>query len=200
MNVDEFLSDLYNDELSDMFIGNRNSKEEPRAKLLPLMNKAMLQAYAKYNIKFAQVPLTLVSSDHTYALEEDDVLAITAVLDYDGRIQKPHQVQILGQILYFPDVTHSAAYTVRYKVKPVKFTEDQVDEETEIELPELLLPWMSSWVAARTFLSRKDDTSIAKGMELMNLANTYEHSYMSTNTTNEYTRSDSGKLYGRGFA
>ena len=200
MNVDEFLTNLYNDELSDMFIGNRNSKEEPREKLLPLMNKAMLQAYAKYNIKFDHVPLTVNTNDHTYVMINEDALAIMAVTeDSSSRILKTHEVQILGQILYFPDPV-VGNYTVRYKVKPTKFVEEQNDEETEIELPDLLVSWMSSWVASRIFLSRKDDVSIAKGTELMSLANTFETAYQATNTTNEYTHRDTVKLVARGFA
>jgi len=198
MNVDEFLSDLYNDELSDMFIGNRNSKEEPRAKLLPMMNKAMLQAYAKYNIKLDVYSLTVTTDEHTYTLEALDLLAVIGVVNVHNRVLEPHEVRILGDVLYFP-CPEAVELTVMYKVKPERFTEAQVDEDIKIELPELLLPWMSSWVAARTFLSRKDDTSIGKGTELMQLANTFEETYQATNTTNEFTKPDHTKLYARGF-
>lgn len=198
MNVDEFLMDLYNEELSDMFIGNRNDKEESRGKLLPLMNKAMLQAYAKYNIKFATAPLTVEQNEKMYVMVEDDVLAVMGVVDGEQRILKAHEVQILGTTLYFPDPV-AGAYTIRYKVRPTKFTEDQDDTAVEVELPELLVNWMSNWVAARVFLSRKDEVSIAKGTELMTLANTFEESFQATNTTNEYTREDNTKLQARGF-
>jgi len=198
MNVDEFLEDLYNDELSDMFIGNRNSKIEPRAKLLPLMNKAMLQAYAKYNIKSYAVPLTVNTTEQFYPLIEEDVLAIMGVTDESDRLLKTHEVQIIGQILYFPEPA-VGNYLVRYKVKPLKFVEEQVDDEVEIELPDMLVSWMSSWVASRMFLSRKDDASIKKGIKLMQLADTFETAFQATNTTNEYTRQDSSKLLLRGF-
>ena len=198
MTVDEFLEDLYNDELSDMFIGNRNSKVEPRGKILPLMNKAMLQAYAKYCIKFDTVPLTVVENEYTYVLMQEDVLAILGVLNDQGRMLRTYEVQILGQVLYFPDPA-VGNYTVRYKLKPVKFVEEQVDEEVVIELPDLLISWMSSWIGSRMFLSRKDEVSIAKGTELMQLANTFEQDFQITNTTHEYTREDNVKLIARGF-
>lgn len=198
MNVDEFLVDLYNDELSDMFIGNRNSKEEPRAKLLPLMNKAMLQAYAKYNIKIEAYPLAVTSDEHRYTLDIDELLAVLGVVDVYNRTLQAHEVRILGNELYFFE-PEQAQFDVLYKVKPVRFVETQVDAETEIELPQMLTPWMSSWVAARTFLSRKDEASIAKGAELMTLANSFEDAYQMTNTTNEYTKPSHSKLQARGF-
>lgn len=198
MNVDEFLQDMYNDELSDMFMGNRNDKEEARPKLLPLMNKAMLQAYAKYNIKFATVPLDTVVDEPAYVMPQEDILAITAVLDVEERELKPNEVRVLGQTLLFTPPS-TAQVKVRYKVKPLRFTEEQDDTDIIIELPDLLMSWMSSWVAARTFLSRKDDPSIAKGTELLTLANTFEEAYQTTNTTNEYTNPDTVKLQARGF-
>jgi hypothetical protein len=198
MNIDEFLQDLYNDELSDMFIGNRNDKEEARPKLLPLMNKAMLQAYAKYNVKFTTVALATNATEQTYLMVEEDILAIMAVIDAEGRELKPHEVKVLGQTLLFA-CPKEAQYTVRYKVKPTRFIEAQEDEDVELELPDLLVSWMSCWVAARTFLSRKDDTSIAKGVELMTLAGNFEEAFQSTNTTNEYTNPDNSKLQARGF-
>jgi hypothetical protein len=81
----------------------------------------------------------------------------------------------------------------------VRFTEAQDDEAVNIVLPELLLPWMSSWVAGRYFLGQKDEAARAKGAELMQLANMFENTFTGTNTTNEFTREDNSKLCARGF-
>ncbi len=198
MNVDEFLSDLYNDELSDMFIGNRNSREEPRAKLLPLINRAMNQAYAKYQIAFDTEELVVTEEEDTYTLEAENVLQVVAVTNAYGRELTADEVYILDTVLVFPDPM-AVTLEVAFKTKPVRFTEAQVDEDTDIVLPELLLPWMSSWVAARIFLAKKGDENQAKGASLLALASLYEQAYQDTNTTNEYTRTNSAKLTARGF-
>jgi hypothetical protein len=208
MNVAEFLSDLKNDELSDMFIGNRNNEIECRSKLLPIMNRAMLQAYAKYMIAWDSLQLTVTADEDTYDLMDDTVtdpdlteepLAVTEVINSYGRALDPDEVRIQGSILYFP-CPQDVELQVVYKTKPVRFTEAQDDEDTEIVLPEMLLPWMSSWVAARYFLGQTDEAKRAKGAELLSLASTFENAFTGTNTTNEFTREDTSKLCARGFA
>lgn len=205
MNVAEFLADLANDELSDMFIGNRNNAVENRSKLLPLMNKAMLQAYAKHDIKFDTVQLQVSASVKTYDLTDVSVsdpvldpLAIIEVINPYGRALEAHECRILGNMLYFPNPTDVELQVV-FKLKPIRFTADQEDEEVILDLPALLVPWMSSWVAAQTFLSRKDEASVAAGSKLLQLAGTYEDMFTSTNTTNQHTREDNSKLNERGF-
>jgi hypothetical protein len=207
-SVAEFLSDIANDELSDMFIGNRNNAVENRAKLLPLMNKAMLQAYAKHDVKYDTIQLMVTADTKTYDLTDPaltdpdpalDPLQVTEVINPYGRALKPHECRILGNILYFPNPTDVELQVV-FKLKPVRFTVDQVDEEVILDLPALLIPWMSSWVAAQTFISKKDDASLAAGSKLLQLAQTYEDIFTGTNTTNQQTKEDNSKLCSRGFA
>jgi hypothetical protein len=208
MNVLEFLTEMRNDELSDMFSGNRNSIEEERDKLLPIMNKAMLQAYAKHDVIIKTTQLTVTSDVKTYDIGSDEftdpdpalqVLQIVAVVNSYGRELDAHECRILGTVLYFPD-PKDVELQVVYKEKPARFTEAQDDEVTEVVLPDLLYPWMSSWVAARLFLSKKDDASVAAGTKLLALASSYEQTFIDTNTTNQQTREDSSKLEVRGFA
>lgn len=208
MTVDEFLQDLYNDELSDMFIAHRNSKEEPRGKLLPLINRAMTQAYAKYMIAWSTLQLTVNATDKTYDLMDpavtvpdltDEPLAVLEVINSYGRALDSSECRVQGSILYFPEPADVELQVV-FKTKPVRFTEAQDDEITEIVLPEMLLPWMSSWVAARYFLGQKDEGARAKGAELYQLAQTFENAFTGTNTTNEFTREETSKLTARGFA
>jgi hypothetical protein len=208
MNVAEFLSDVANDELSDMFIGNRNNAVENRAKLFPLMNKAMLQAYAKHDIKFDTIQLAVTASVKTYDLTDPtltdpdpalDPLMVMEVINPYGRALEAHECRILGNMLYFPNPTDVELQVV-FKLKPVRFTADQVDEEVILDLPALLVPWMSSWVAARYFLGQKDEGARAKGAELYQLAQTFENAFTGTNTTNEFTREETSKLTARGFA
>lgn len=205
MNVAEFLLDLANDELSDMFIGNRNNAVENRAKLLPLMNKAMTQAYAKYMIAWSSIQLVVTADTKSYDLTDDaismpnlDPLAVVEVINSYGRVLTPSECRVQGNILYFPNPTDTELQVV-FKTKPVRFTVEQEDEEVILDLPELLIPWMSSWVAGRTFISRKDEASVAAGAKMLSLAQTFEDAFTGTNTTNEYTREDNSKLCSRGF-
>jgi len=205
MNVAEFITDLSNDELSDMFVGNRNNAVENRGKLLPLINKAMLQAYAKYMISWSSVMITVTSDVKTYDLTDIaisdpalDPLAVLEVLNSYGRALEPHECRVQGNILYFPN-PDNVELEVVYKLKPTRFIDSQVDEDTEILMPPLLIPWMSSWVAGRYFLGQKDEGARAKGAELLTLAGIFEESFNGTNTTNENTHEDNSKLCYRGF-
>lgn len=200
MTVDEFLSNLYNDELSDLFIGNRNNKMEPRSKLLPIMNVGMLQAYAKYRVVIAAEQLTVIDGVRAYELKTPDVLAITDVTNSYGRsLSFGDEVKILGNILTFP-CPKNVVLQVEYKLKPVKFVEDQNDEETPLVLPTLLIPWLSCWVAHRVYKGRKDEGSNAKAAQLLASALDYELVFQQTNTTNEFSSGNSDKLCLKGFA
>ena len=204
MTVDEFLVELYGDELSDMFVGNRNSKIESRGKLFPLMNTAMLYAYATFKIRLATVQLQVLDGTDVYVLLDGltprtDVLAITRVINTYGRELKPDEVTILGQTLTFPN-PQTVELQVEYKVKPVRFTEEQDDEDVILDLPDLLVPWMRAFVAARIFMSQKTEEALAKGTHLMTQAKLMENLYTSTNTSNEFTLPDSSKMRLRGFA
>lgn len=206
MTVDEFLSDLYNDELSDMFIGNRNAKVEARGKLFPLINKGMTQAYAKYMIAWQTVQLPITADEKTYDLADPafqspplDPLAVIEVLNVYGRRLTAAECRIQGNILYFPCPTDTELQVV-YKTKPVRMDESQDDKTVSILLPELLLPWLGSWVAYRTFASKKDEGSLATAQKYLQLAQSFEDVFIATNTTNESTHEDNFKLCARGFA
>lgn len=198
-SVHEFLTNLYNDELSDLFIGNQVNYEEPRAKLLPLINTAMLQAYAKYRVIVALEDLTVSRDTRVYALQAENVLAILDVVNSYGRSLSGDEVRILGTTLVIPcprDVT----LQVEYKLKPTKFTVDQDDEEVGLILPTLLVPWLSCWVASKVYMARKDEANQAKAAMLMNSAVEYDYVFQQTNTTNEFSSGNSDKLCLKGFA
>lgn len=198
-SVQEFLSILYNDDLADLFIANRNSREEPRAKLLPIINVGMMQAYAKYRIIIATEELAVNSNTHTYIMSADDVLAVTDVVNSYGRSLTSDEVYILGNVLTFPNPVDTTLQ-IEYKPKPHKYTEGQNDEQVGLVLPTLLVPWLSAWVAHRVYRMRKDESSVFKAAQLLQSALDYELVYQQTNTSNEFTARNSDKLCQKGFA
>lgn len=198
ISVHDFLQELYNDELSDLFIGNRNSSEESREKLLPLIHSGLLYAYAKYRINLKQVGLTTVSSRKTYTLSQSDVLQITNVISETGRELSSRDVQVLNRTLVFT-CPKDAKWMVEYKVRPPRMTVDQDDKTVHIILPDLLVVWLKSHVASRIYMAQKNDASMAKGEHLLMQAAMWENLYISANTSNEFTSCDNHKLKARGF-
>jgi hypothetical protein len=194
----EFLTNLYNDELSDLYIGNQNYPEEARPKLLPIINTAMLQAYAKYRVIVAIEAVELTRGVVVYSLQAENVLAVLDVTNSYGRSLATDEVRILGTSLTFPCPRETTVH-VEYKLKPTKFVEDQNDEEVGLILPTLLVPWLSSWVAHRVYRARKDEGSLAKAAELLTAANEYEMIYQQTNTTNEFTSCGNNSFCAKGF-
>jgi hypothetical protein len=199
MSVHEFLTDLYNDELSDLFIGNRNHKEEPRSKLIPIINRGMLMAYAKYRIIVATEELEVIESQRTYIMSADNVLAVTDVVNGYGRSLTGDEVRISSNVLTFPNPVNTTLQ-IEYKVQPATYDLGQDDENVGLVLPTLLVPWLSSWVAHRIYRARKDEASVFKAADLLQAAIDYELIYQQTNTTNEFSPGNSDKLTQKGFA
>lgn len=199
MTVDEFLTELYADELSDMFAGNRNSKEESRAKLFPLMNTGMTYAYAKYKIAYDTEQLNVTADVADYQVQDTDFLAVDAVVNAYGRELEDTEVRILGKSLHFYD-PEEAELQIVFKTKPVKFTEAQDDEAVDVALPELLVPWLRAYVCHRFFASMKTEEALAQAANFLSQAQTCEAMFERTNTTNEFTAKTNTKLCSRGFA
>jgi hypothetical protein len=198
MTIEEFLQQLYGDELSDMFAGNRNSPLESRAKLFPLMNSGMDYAYAKWKLKYASTMLSVVEGTTEYVLPETDILQVTQLINVYGLEVPQNEYQVLGQTIYFP-YPQTQTLEVVYKVKPTKFTTAQVDSTTNLELPDLLVPWLKAYVCYRFFASMATEVGVAKATHFLALSVAAEDLYVQTNTTGEFTAPTSDKLASRGF-
>lgn len=198
MTIEEFLQQLYGDELSDMFAGNRNSPLESRAKLFPLMNSGMDYAYAKWKLKYDSTMLNVVEGTTEYVLPDTDILQVTQLINVYGLEVPQNEYQVLGQTIYFP-YPQTQTLEVVYKVKPTKFTTAQVDSTTDLELPDLLVPWLKAYVCYRFFASMATEVGVAKATHFLALSVAAEDLYVQTNTTGEFTAPTSDKLASRGF-
>jgi hypothetical protein len=128
MTIEEFLQELYGDELSDMFAGNRNDPDESRAKILPLMNTAMSLAYAKWKCKYDSEVLDIVEGTNEYELCAGDILAVIQIMNVYGLEMPQSDYQVLNQTVYFP-YPQTQQVEVVYKVKHTKYTTDQDDSQ-----------------------------------------------------------------------
>lgn len=199
MYVDEFLTELYSDELSDLFVGNRHIPADSRPKLFPLMNTGMMYAYSKWKIKYASEMLSVVEDTNEYTLAATDLLQVSQLINVYGLEVPTSEYQVLGQVIYFP-YPETQTLEVVYKVKPTKFTTAQDDETTELELPLMLIPWLKAYVAHRYFASMKTESAVAKAADFLAQAMMCENMFLQTNTTNEFTPDTNGKIESRGFA
>lgn len=198
MKIEDFLQELYADELSDMFAGNRASPNESRAKLFPLMNTGMNYAYAKWKLKYDSTMLSVVEGTVEYLLPETDILQVSQLINVYGMEVPSSEYQVLGQTIYFPyPVTQTLE--VVYKVKPTKFELIQVDSTVDLELPDLLVPWFKAYVCHRFFASQASETGATKATHFLALASIAEELYVQTNTTNEFTAPTNDKMASRGF-
>lgn len=199
MNIAEFLQELYADELSDMFAGNRNSAAESRPKLFPLMNTAMSYAYAKWKLKFDSTMIEVVPTISEYVLTPTDILQVTQLINVYGLEVPPSEYQVLGQTIYFP-FPETQTLEVIYKVKPTRFETTQDDTLVELELPDLLVPWLKAYTCHRYFASMKTEEAMAKSVDFLGQATLAENLFIQTNTTNEFTAPTNEKMASRGFA
>lgn len=198
MTIEEFLQELYGDELSDMFAGNRNSAVESRPKLLPLMNTAMIYAYSKWKIKYDSEMLAVVEGTNEYTLAATDVLAIIQLVNVYGLDVPQSEYQVLGQTIYFP-YPQTQQIEVIYKVKHTNYTVAQDDALVDLELPDLLVPWLKAYVCHRYFASMKTESAVAKATDFLAQALMAENFFVQTNTTNEFTAPTNAKMFARGF-
>jgi hypothetical protein len=198
MTIDEFLQELYGDELSDMFAGNRNSAVESRPKLLPLMNTAMAYAYAKWKIKYSSEMINVVEGTYEYTLVATDLLAVTRLVNVYGLDVSSTDYQVLGQVITFPyPITQQLE--VVYQVKHTKYTLAQDDTLTDLVLPDMLVPWLKAYVCHRYFASMKSEAALAKAADFLQQALVCENMFVQTNTTNEFTAPTNSKISVRGF-
>lgn len=196
--VKEFLDQLCNNELSDLFMSGQANREDARTKLLPLINAGMLYAYAMYKIKLASTQVMIEDGKSMYQLTETNILSITRVLNSYGRELEPHEVQIAGTMLVFP-YPRASELQVEYKVTPMKLTTELPDETVVLELPALLIPWLRLYVAGQYLSPMKTEAAVAKSNDFLTKAAVAEQIYVNTNTTHEFTGYDHDRLSIRGF-
>lgn len=202
MTVDEFLTELYGDELSDMFIGNRVNREEPRAKLLPLMNTGIILAYAQWKLSpdnYSSEMLSVSQDTKEYTLAATDLLQVVQLINVYGLEVPSSQYQVLGQNIYFPD-PETQELEVIYKVKHVKYTTAQDDTAITVAMPDMLIPWLKAYMCHRYFASMKTEAALVKAADFLNQMKMCEAVYVNTNTTGEFTAPTNTKLETRGFA
>ena len=200
MTLEEFFQELFRDELSDLFPGNRmNANVESRPKLLPLINSAMTLAYSKWKVKYASEMLEVVAGTTEYTLAATDILSVIQMVNVYGIEVPQSDYQVLGSTIYFPD-PQTQTLEVIYKTKHVKYVEAQDDSLVELELPEMLVPWLKANVCHRYFASMKTEGALAKAADFLGQAQMAELMFTSTNTTNEFTAPVNRKMEARGFA
>lgn len=211
MKIEEFLQELYMDELSDMFAGNRNVATESRPKLLPLMNTAMAYAYAKWKIKYGSYMLNVTADVNEYEIPVSEsvgavpttvyynVLQIIELINVYGKELPQSEYQVLGRKIYFP-YPENQTLEVVFKEPHTKYTVAQDDAFVDLELPEMLVPWLKAYVCHRYFASMKNEASLAKSADFLVQAQICEQSFINTNTTHEFTAPVNEKLSSRGFA
>jgi len=200
MTIEEFLQELFSDELSDTFAGKRaNAIVESRSKLFPLMNSAMSYAYSKWKCKYASEMLDVVAGTTEYALAATDVLGIIQIVNVYGLDVPQSEYEVSGSTLYFPS-PQTQTLEVVYKVKHTKYNTEQDDAQVTLELPEMLVPWLKAYVSHRYYASMKTESALAQAANFLSQAQMCEQSYMNTNTTNEYTAPVNRELSERGFA
>lgn len=196
--VKEFLDQLCDNELSDLFLSGQHNREDCRARLLPLINAGMLYAYAKYKIKMSSTQIMVTEDKSVYPLTETNILSITRVINSYGRELEPHEVQIVGNTLIFPS-PKNIELQVEYKVTPMKLTEELPDENVLLELPALLVPWLRSYVAGQYLSPMKTEAAVAKSNDFLAKAALAEQVFVDTNTTHEFTARETDKLSQKGF-
>jgi hypothetical protein len=199
MTIDEFLQELYGDELSDHFAGNRNSLVESRPKLLPLLNSSMAYAYSKWKCAFSSEMLDITADVNEYTLEALDVLQVTQLVNVYGLDVPTSDYQVLGQQIYFP-YPETQTLEVIYKIKHTKYTIEQDDEAVDLVLPEMLVPWLKAYVCHRYFAPMKTESALLKAADFLAQAMMCENVFVQTNTTNEFTAPTNRKMESRGFA
>lgn len=200
MTLEEFLQELFADELSDMFPANRTKATiESRTRLFPLINSAMSYAYSKWKCKYGSEMIDVVESTTDYVLAAEDVLSVIQLINVYGIEVPSSEYQVLGQTIYFP-YPRTQTLEVVYKVKHTKYTLDRDDSLVEIELPEMLIPWLKAYVCHRYFASMKSEEALAKSADFLGQAQICELNFVNTNTTNEFTAPTNTKMEARGFA
>ena len=199
MTLEELFQELYADELSDMFAGNRHNPADSRAKLIPLLNTSMRYAYAKWKCAYDSEMISVVEDTTHYTLVATNVLQITQLVNVYGLDVPQSEYEVLGQEIYFP-YPETQTLEVVYKSKHVNWVAAQDDHFVEVVLPDMLIPWLKAYTCHRYFASMKTESALVKAADFLAQAMLCENIFMQTNTTGEFTAPTNRKIESRGFA
>jgi len=199
MTIEELLQEMYGEELSDLFVGNRHNPADSRPKLIPLLNTSMAYAYAKWKCAYDSEMLTILEDTNEYTLAATNVLQVTQLVNVYGLDISQDQYQVLGSQIYFPYPENQTVEVV-FKTSHAKYTVAQDDSLVDLVLPEMLVPWLKAYTAHRYFASMKTESALVKAADFLAQAMLCENIFMQTNTTNEFTAPTNRKIESRGFA
>lgn len=199
MTIEELLQEMYGDELSDLFVGNRHNPADSRPKLIPLLNTSMAYAYAKWKCAYDSEMLAITENVNEYTLAATNVLQVTQLVNVYGLDVPQDEWQVLGSQIYFP-YPENQTVEVIFKISHAKYTVAQDDSLVDLVLPEMLVPWLKAYTAHRYFASMKTESALVKAADFLAQAMLCENIFMQTNTTNEFTAPTNRKIESRGFA
>ncbi|UZA02925.1 hypothetical protein [Moraxella bovis] len=177
------LSDVFNTlatgELSNLFLaeGAVEVKPDKKEPVLRSINLALTDLYNRFFLKRKEVEITTSQGVQAYAINDPLLIEIHKVV-FNGRelcINKPNGYHLLSvNTLVLKDKPEdNQIIEVIYKAKHKTLTQEDVDNDVEIELPDIYLNALCLFIGSRVY------TSIVNQLDGdLNESNRYAQRYM----------------------
>lgn len=177
------LSDVFNtlatSELSNLFLAEGTVEIKPNKKevVLRSINLALTDLYNRFFLKRKEIKITTSQGVQAYTINDPLLIEIHKVI-FNGRelcINKPNGYHLLAvNTLVLKDKPDdNQTIEVIYKAKHKILTQDDIDNDVEIELPNIYLNALCLFIGSRVY------TSMVNQLDGdLNEANRYAQKYM----------------------
>ena len=208
MQITEFFDEMAYGELSDLSLAEGEEiKATAKPKLIIALNDALLELYTKYVLRLVDVPLVLVPTSKTYAVEAENSVRIVYAApvlqrDYDDLYHKPNYFNIRGNQLIFTEFPTITQFGLTYQWKPSKLKVNPATPNFErqvIEADPTIMPLVRTLVAAAIFNNMGSEAHKAIGIGLLNKAQFMKAEMESSGILNTNVMFENRRFQANGF-
>lgn len=208
MEITEFFDEMAYGELSDLSLAEGEEiKATAKPKLIIALNDALLGLYTKYVLRLVDIPLVLVPTSKTYAVEPENSVRIVYASpllerDYDDPYHKPNYFMIRDNQLIFNDFPTITQFKLTYQWKPSKLKVNPATPNFErqvIQSDPVIMPLVRTLVAAEIFGNMGNENHKAIGIGLMNKAQFMKAEMESSGILNTSVMFENRKFQTNGF-
>lgn len=167
IKLSEIFDALASGELSNLNMaeGGESIKQEKLPIVLRSINLGLLDLYTRFMLRKKTKEIDTVVDQYSYIVDDEELIEILSIKDENGNSVKSYLTDT-RTIKLLSKPVEKTKLIVEYKAKHPKLTQDDIDLDTEIELPIAYYNALLYFIADRLFMSipNKLDQDLQEGI------------------------------------
>lgn len=167
IKLSEIFDALASGELSNLNMaeGGESIKQEKLPIVLRSINLGLLDLYTRFMLRKKTKEIDTVVDQYSYIVDDEELIEILSIKDENGNSVKSYLTDTRTIKLLNKPIERSKLI-VEYKSKHPKLTQDDIDLDTEIQLPMAYYNALLYFIADRLFMSipNKLDQDLQEGI------------------------------------